>query len=616
MSKKGFRVYLLLTEEQFEVRFSFDPEFELRYLVKEKGLSDFKAYSLTQPLPIALASYLQQFLELQGPQSKSNSSQKDGYLQRLAGSLGLAESGPTESLSDYLQAARELLSYYSLAERVVLQEINLESSASVKLPSAAERARFYRLLQGRLLYYEEIKQAIEESHLELSSSLLALLQSLKLADKLEYRPSIAYQDRNYLVCQRCGQSAELVKMSCARCGLEDYYCNNCLYMGQSRLCRPLFAFVEAKQEQSQAIVTEVEPYLEFELTEAQAAASQALVEFVQGAKEEALVWAVCGAGKTEVSFGAIAEVLSQGGKVLFAIPRKDPVIELAPRLAESFPDFEVTVLHGTSTAKYQTAPLTIATTHQCLRFIDAFELVILDEMDAFPYQGSQMLELAVERACSPQGKIIYMTATPGNELLDFEYDLKKELIKIPARYHGHPVPEPELLVLGLNYEQETGEVELPKQVGELIESSIQERRAQLFVFVPTKELVKVVGERLREELPVVNGNSWVQYSHSQSPQREEIRESFSQGEYPILVSTTIMERGITVPKADVLVLFADWDFVFDAATLIQMAGRAGRSLEHPTGEVYFVGTEISREMKEAQCRIQSLNQEAREKGYI
>jgi competence protein ComFA len=209
-----------------------------------------------------------------------------------------------------------------------------------------------------------------------------------------------------------------------------------------------------------------------------------------------------------------------------------------------------------------------------------------------------------------------MTATPGERLKDFKRAEDKNLIKIPARYHGHPIPVPEILTSELGYNQKAKEIKLSTEVIELINYSIYQDLSQLFVFLPSRELAELVGKRLQEEVPKVDGQSWVQYSHARDSNRDQKRENFFKGKYPILVSTTIMERAITVPKSNVLVLFAEWNFVFDMATLIQMAGRAGRSAEYPEGKVWFVGQKVSREMKEAQNRIRNLNEEARRKGYL
>lgn len=68
-----------------------------------------------------------------------------------------------------------------------------------------------------------------------------------------------------------------------------------------------------------------------------------------------------------------------------------------------------------------------------------------------------------------------------------------------------------------------------------------------------------------------------------------------------MCSTTIMERGTTVPGVDVCVWRADHG-VFDQAGLVQMAGRAGRTFAYPDGDVLFLLDERS-EAAEACVRM-------------
>ncbi len=65
-------------------------------------------------------------------------------------------------------------------------------------------------------------------------------------------------------------------------------------------------------------------------------ASDCVVEAVNG-KDEFLVWAVCGAGKTEVLFPAIEVRLLAGKRIcLAATPRTDVVLELSCKVKKSF----------------------------------------------------------------------------------------------------------------------------------------------------------------------------------------------------------------------------------------------------------------------------------------
>ena len=59
--------------------------------------------------------------------------------------------------------------------------------------------------------------------------------------------------------------------------------------------------------------------------------------------------------------------------------------------------------------------------------------------------------------------------------------------------------------------------------------------------------------------------------------------------YQFLITTTILERGVTFPAIDVCVIGAD-DKVFSSSALVQIAGRVGRSADFPSGQVtFFIG---------------------------
>jgi competence protein ComFA len=91
--------------------------------------------------------------------------------------------------------------------------------------------------------------------------------------------------------------------------------------------------------------------------------------------------------------------------------------------------------------------------------------------------------------------------------------------------------------------------------------------------------------------------------------------AFRNGEIDILVTTTILERGITVKKADVHIFHADAR-VFTSTALIQMAGRAGRSAADANAHVYAWSNEKSVAMLLAYWIIRTTNQLAIKQGYI
>ncbi len=87
-------------------------------------------------------------------------------------------------------------------------------------------------------------------------------------------------------------------------------------------------------------------------------------------------------------------------------------------------------------------------------------------------------------------------------------------------------------------------------------------------------------------------------------------QAFRNRETAIILTTTILERGVTFPSVDVAILDAAHD-VFDEAALVQIAGRAGRSPADPTGEVVFFHEGRSDAMDKAVRAIQDMNRRAK-----
>ena len=117
----------------------------------------------------------------------------------------------------------------------------------------------------------------------------------------------------------------------------------------------------------------------------------------------------------------------QGKRDANAEPRIDVCVELAPRLKEAFPAVEQNVLHSQSEKGYKRVPLTIATTDQMLRFYRAFDLVVIDETDSFPYRDNELLIRAVHRAVKEDCCLMYLTATPTQTL---EKRLKRKELSV------------------------------------------------------------------------------------------------------------------------------------------------------------------------------------------
>ncbi|WP_424766647.1 DEAD/DEAH box helicase [Paenibacillus sp. sgz302251] len=435
-------------------------------------------------------------------------------------------------------------------------------------------------------------------------------------------------------CLRCGSGEALQRRTaCAACGRVCAYCTACIGMGRSRECELLVTGQRGGLDDgarltsaSDALVRlpPVERRLEgWKLSPAQTAAAAKALQFVeeQAVKpvqqspgkaapiREFLLWAVTGAGKTEMIFPLVESVLLRGGRALIATPRRDVVIELDPRIRKAFPEAAVVTLYGGSEQRWETGDITLSTTHQLLRFYQGFDLVIVDEIDAFPYHGDPILHYAANKSCAPGTPRLLLSATPPRELQRAARSGRLAYARVPVRYHRHPLPVPSLLA-GPAVKQMLQQRKLPANLLAAMRQSLQ-RDAQLFVFVQRIAQTEPMARLLRAAL----NHAAVEATSSQDVERADKVKRFRAREIRILVTTTILERGVTIPKSDVYILDADGR-LFDEASLVQMAGRAGRSADDPYGKVYFCSKERNQSQVAAVRHIRTMNRIARKQGYL
>ncbi len=177
--------------------------------------------------------------------------------------------------------------------------------------------------------------------------------------------------------------------------------------------------------------------LDYELSSKQKNISKSLVNnYMEG--KNAVVLAVCGAGKTEIVYDVMKLVLNQGKRVCFAVPRKSLVEELSIRIQNQFINIIPEVFYGEKKGDIH-GQFIICTTHQLYRFYQQFDLLILDETDAFPYYHNSLLKDMLFQ--SLKGQYIFMSAT-----LDVgEYEDASYFI-LNRRYHEFDLPVPTIKI--------------------------------------------------------------------------------------------------------------------------------------------------------------------------
>ncbi|MCL1990946.1 MAG: DEAD/DEAH box helicase family protein [Defluviitaleaceae bacterium] len=325
-------------------------------------------------------------------------------------------------------------------------------------------------------------------------------------------------------------------------------------------------------------------------------------------QQTGMVWAVCGAGKTEMMFESISEALTDGKRVCWAIPRSDVVIDLAPRIKTAFPNAKVVTLHGNSDEKADYGDIVVTTVHQMIRFYQAFDFLIIDEVDAFPYTFDDMLVRIAKRACKKDAATIYLSATPSRS---DQSKIKRGILNaciIPARFHLFPLDIPQYKWCA-NFHRHVSNNKLPLVAQSWIKKKIQKERRAL-LFVPTIDCGLKFQATLKKRL-----NLNIDFVYSSDPDRLDKVARFKQGEGQFLITTMILERGVTIPNIDVAIFAAEHD-IYEESALVQISGRVGRNPKWPTGEIIFFHHGVTKAMEDAKLQIINMNKSAKNQGLL
>ena len=375
-------------------------------------------------------------------------------------------------------------------------------------------------------------------------------------------------------CPHCGN----LQKSYFYKGSHGYYCRKCIGFGR---------FLLEEEETSlelQAIQEDCSEYtMQYPLTKFQEAVSKECQMNIR--TQDVLLECVCGAGKTEMVLASIADALNENRKVCFAIARRQVVLELSERLKTYFKKAKIIAICGGHTDEID-GDLIVCTTHQLYLYQGQFSLLILDEPDAFPYRGDEVLHGIAQHACI--GHVIYLTATPDNYLLSRVQEGTMHHIVLNKRPHGHDLPVPRLCIY-------------PSIVlfWVLLRWINKHTCNPRIIFVPTIKTASILGKTLSIFMKCY-------VCTSESEDRDRIIYEFKKESNGIMIATTVLERGVTIPKADICVWHANHS-VFDEAGLIQMAGRAGRSFTSPEGDVLFLCSEKTELVQLCKEKIEQAN---------
>ncbi len=276
-------------------------------------------------------------------------------------------------------------------------------------------------------------------------------------------------------------------------------------------------------------------------------------------------------------------------QVGFAIPRRDVVIELAARFRNTFKNNKVICIYGGNTKELE-GDIICLTTHQLYRFKDYFDLLILDEIDAFPYHGNDVLRALFKR--SVKGNYVLMSATPDEKILkEFNKDNNK-IVTLFYRHHLKDIPIPQIKIRISIFKY----FYLIKKLREYAK-----KEKPCLVFVPTIE----ISENLYNLIKIFAKHGYFVNSHSKN--REEIIWKFRKREYKFLITTAVLERGVTVKDLQVII-FNSENKIYNDSSLIQISGRVGRVKGAEGGEIIYLCEKKTKYMEKAIEHIKNANE--------
>lgn len=311
--------------------------------------------------------------------------------------------------------------------------------------------------------------------------------------------------------------------------------------------------------------------LSFELTSYQKKVSKDLLDAIR--LSNVFLEAVCGAGKTEICYEMIKCLLNEGKKVGWAIPRRQVVIELGERIKSNFNNLKVVYVCEGYTEDIL-GDLVICTTHQLFRYHNYFDYLIVDEPDAYPFSNSDLLKGIM--LTSFKKHVVFMSATYDTSLLDILGNFTH--LRLPLRPNLKPLPIP--------YVRRT--------IFEILIDLKKNKERKNLIFVPTKRIAKYLS--ILFKIPCIT---------SKTIEKDRIIDCFRNGDINTLISTTVLERGVTFENCFVYVLWADHP-VFNRASLIQISGRVMRG-KSTVGECYFHSFYRSKEVEACILNLEENN---------
>jgi len=364
-------------------------------------------------------------------------------------------------------------------------------------------------------------------------------------------------------CERCYATSGFITNE-----YDELVCNECESFGKSTSSKTLYRYHRNVSERNHDLK------FPFELTKAQRQGSAFFVSCIEDHTYGYLM-AICGAGKTEMLYDGIFKLLKENKRIAIAIPRKQVVIQLFQRMKSIFPNTVIKALYEESKDDTD-ASILILTIQQLIYYYKEFDCLVIDEFDAFPIYNSKLYYRLFQKVVKDDGIIFVMSATENKEIEEWiqKYHVKKT--EVLERFHGYPLDIPKVIHVRNLYIQISYNT-VPSIILKQLNVWMKQGN-YIFLYAPTLALC----ERLKELF--VHFNYRTEMISSKSKYKQSILKDFENHKLDFLITSSILERGVTYPNLNVMVLFANHS-VYSTETLIQISGRVGRSILFPTGEI-------------------------------
>ncbi|MBI1222303.1 MAG: transcription-repair coupling factor [Bacteroidetes bacterium] len=362
----------------------------------------------------------------------------------------------------------------------------------------------------------------------------------------------------------------------------------------ARKAQPGFAFAPDNYLQ-----TELEASFIYEDTPDQSKATEDVKrDMEQEHPMDRLVCGDVGFGKTEVAIRAAFKSVCDSKQVAVLVPTTILAQQHYKTFRSRLKDFPCNVdyINRFRTAKQQTEILKkleqgqidiLIGTHKLISKKTKFKdlgLLIIDEEQKFGVAAKEKLK---------QFKVnvdtLTLTATPIPRTLHFSLMGARDLSIINTPPPNRQAVKTEIHVFNRELIKEAVEHEL-------------ERDGQVFMIHHRVRDIQDVAQVIRDTVP----GARVAVAHGQmdGDHLEDVMIKFVEGEYDVLVATTIIESGLDIPNANTIII--NNAHMFGLSDLHQMRGRVGRS--NKKAYCYLLSPPLSTLTQEARKRLSAIEQ--------